>query len=54
MLTQEKVEWLDRYHATVSANVSPQLDAEELSWLERVTRPLGWIRNIGRPLSVGR
>jgi Xaa-Pro aminopeptidase len=40
LLTQSEVEWLDAYHARVREILSPQLEGEDLAWVERETSPL--------------
>lgn len=40
LLTQSEIAWLDAYHGKVRAIVAPQLDGEDLEWLERQTAPL--------------
>jgi Xaa-Pro aminopeptidase len=38
LLTDDEKAWLNSYHADVREKVSPALNAEEKSWLERATR----------------
>lgn len=40
LLTAEEVAWVDGYHAEVRALLAPQLEGENLAWLERETLPL--------------
>ena len=40
LLTQAERAWLDGYHARVRAILAPQLDGEDLAWVERETLPL--------------
>lgn len=39
LLSDAEVAWLDSYHAEVRAIVAPQLEGEDLAWLERETLP---------------
>ncbi len=40
LLTQTEIEWLDTYHARVREIIAPQLEGDDLAWLERETQPL--------------
>ena len=40
LLSEGEVEWLNAYHAQVRAIIAPQLDGDDLVWLERHTKPL--------------
>lgn len=40
LLTETEIEWWDSYHATVLAILGPQLDGDDLAWLERHCAPL--------------
>ena len=40
MLTDEELEWLNRYHQMVREKLSPYLDDEEKAWLREATEPL--------------
>ncbi|MFN4020797.1 MAG: aminopeptidase P family protein [Erythrobacter sp.] len=40
LLTAGEIAWVDTYHAKVRALLSPQLEGEDLAWLERETAPL--------------
>jgi Xaa-Pro aminopeptidase len=40
LLTDSEIAWLDAYHAKVREIVAPQLDGDDLAWLERETSPL--------------
>jgi Xaa-Pro aminopeptidase len=40
LLTDSEIAWLDDYHAKVRALIAPQLEGEDLAWLERETQPL--------------
>lgn len=40
LLTDAEIAWLDAYHAQVRAILSPQLDGDDLAWVERETLPL--------------
>jgi Xaa-Pro aminopeptidase len=40
LLTADEIAWVDAYHAKVRALLSPQLNGEDLAWLERETQPL--------------
>ena len=41
LLRVDEVDWLDRYHASVRARLSPLLAGAALDWLVRRTEPLG-------------
>jgi len=41
LLDKEELAWLDAYHAKVRATLSPHLDRETRSWLNKATRRLG-------------
>ncbi len=40
LLTAEELDWLNQYHATVREKLSPQLDGDDLAWLEQATQPI--------------
>ena len=40
LLTHGEVAWLDSYHAKVREIVAPQLEGDDLAWLEAQTAPL--------------
>ena len=40
MLTPRERNWVDGYHAKVRALLAPQLDGDDLAWLEAETAPL--------------
>jgi len=40
LLTETEITWLDEYHAKVREILAPQLDGEDLAWVERETQPL--------------
>lgn len=40
MMTPEEIEWLNDYHSTVFARLSPGLDEAECEWLREHTRPV--------------
>ena len=40
LMTGEEIAWLDDYHATVRAALTPLLDRETAAWLAAVTRPI--------------
>lgn len=40
LLTAAEIAWLDDYHAKVRAILSPQLEGDDLAWVERETQPL--------------
>ncbi|AWW73430.1 X-Pro aminopeptidase [Erythrobacter sp. KY5] len=40
LLTDGEIAWLDAYHARVREIVAPQLEGDDLAWLERETAPL--------------
>ena len=40
LLTEEELEWLNKYHKRVFEALKPRLTADEAAWLEKVTRPL--------------
>lgn len=40
LMTADEIDWLDRYHARVLAEIGPMLDGPALAWLERATAPL--------------
>ncbi|WP_182085229.1 aminopeptidase P family protein [Aureimonas sp. ME7] len=41
LMSPEERRWLDAYHAEVREKIGPRLSAEDRSWLEAATRPLG-------------
>jgi len=40
LLTPQECRWLDAYHERVRTTLSPQLDGDDLAWLEQVTQPV--------------
>ncbi|MGX5847622.1 aminopeptidase P family protein [Mesorhizobium sp. PL10] len=40
LLHRDELQWLDRYHGWVLAEIGPMLDGETLAWLEKATAPL--------------
>jgi Xaa-Pro aminopeptidase len=40
LLTEEEINWLNDYHARVSAEIGPLLDTKTRLWLEKATAPL--------------
>lgn len=40
LLTTEEIAWVDAYHAQVRALLAPQLEGEDLAWLEQECAPL--------------
>ncbi|MAY19924.1 MAG: X-Pro aminopeptidase, partial [Erythrobacteraceae bacterium] len=40
LLTETEIAWLDAYHAKVRDIVAPQLEGDDLAWLEAQTAPL--------------
>lgn len=40
LLTDEELSWLNAYHDTVCATLTPHLDAAEKVWLEAATKPI--------------
>ncbi|MEO1221898.1 MAG: M24 family metallopeptidase C-terminal domain-containing protein, partial [Pseudomonadota bacterium] len=40
LLSEFEIAWLDEYHARTRALLAPQLEGEDLAWLERETSPL--------------
>ena len=40
LLTEAEIAWVDRYHGQVREVLAPQLQGEDLAWLERETAPL--------------
>ena len=40
LLSDSELDWIDAYHARVRKTLSPELDGEELDWLEAATEPL--------------
>ncbi|MDX8459514.1 aminopeptidase P family protein [Mesorhizobium humile] len=40
LLHRDELQWLDRYHAWVLAEIGPMVDGETLAWLEKATAPL--------------
>ncbi|MEO0419948.1 MAG: aminopeptidase P family protein [Pseudomonadota bacterium] len=40
LLTEAEIAWLDAYHARVREILAPQIDGEDLAWVERETAPL--------------
>ena len=40
LLSPDEIAWVDAYHAKVRAIVAPQLEGDDLAWLERETQPL--------------
>ena len=41
LMLPPEIAWLDAYHASVLADIAPQLDGEDLAFLERACAPLG-------------
>ena len=41
LLTFEEQAWIDAYHAAVRQRVAPMLDADDRTWLEAATAPIG-------------
>ncbi|WP_417616803.1 aminopeptidase P family protein [Oceanisphaera sp.] len=39
-LEARHITWLNQYHRQVWENISPQLDGDDLAWLEQATRPI--------------
>lgn len=39
-LEDKHIQWLNQYHAQVWENISPQLEGDDLAWLEQATRPI--------------
>ncbi|GAL05606.1 Xaa-Pro aminopeptidase [Photobacterium aphoticum] len=39
-MTDSELAWLNRYHETVFAAISPALEGDDLAWLEQATAPL--------------
>jgi Xaa-Pro aminopeptidase len=39
-LSDAELAWVDGYHARVRKTLSPELDGEDLAWLETATAPL--------------
>ncbi len=40
LLSEAEARWLDAYHADVYAKIAPQIEGDDLRWLERATAPL--------------
>lgn len=40
IMTDEEIEWLNKYHEEVYNRLSPRLDAEQQAWLKEKTKPL--------------
>ena len=40
LLTESEIAWLDAYHEQVREILAPQLEGEDLAWVERETQPL--------------
>ena len=40
MLSEAEISWWNAYHARVLEMLAPQLDGEDLAWLERACEPL--------------
>ena len=40
MLTEDEIQWLNRYHEMVFHRLSPHLDGEDVEWLQEATKPL--------------
>jgi len=40
LLTESEIAWVDDYHAKTRALLAPQLEGEDLAWVERETQPL--------------
>ena len=40
LLTRDEIVWIDEYHGAVRAALSPLLDPQTKSWLDRATRAL--------------
>ena len=40
LMTEAEIAWLDAYHASVRAEIGPQLEGEDLAWLKKATKPL--------------
>ncbi len=40
LMTQEELDWLNRYHAEVYGKIAPRLDAHTAAWLKEQTAPI--------------
>ena len=40
LLTEAEIAWVDDYHTKTRALLAPQLEGEDLAWVERETQPL--------------
>ena len=40
MLTEAEIEWWNAYHARVLEVLAPQLEGDDLAWLEKACEPL--------------
>ena len=40
VLNQAEIDWINQYHATVKARLSPLVSGDALAWLERSTQPI--------------
>ncbi|MCG8696093.1 MAG: aminopeptidase P family protein, partial [Minwuiales bacterium] len=40
LLTDAELDWLNRYHATVRADIAPLVDDETVAWLKQATEPI--------------
>ncbi len=41
MMRSDEIQWLNDYHQSVREKLTPYLDADEASWLEKMTQPIG-------------
>jgi Xaa-Pro aminopeptidase len=41
LMSRSEIAWLDDYHARVRAEIGPELEEKDRTWLERATRPIG-------------
>ena len=42
LMTNEEIEWLNRYHTRVRSTIGPLVDARTAEWIEQATRPLSF------------
>ena len=40
LLTEDEIAWVDDYHAKTRALLAPQLEGDDLAWVQRETRSL--------------
>ena len=40
LMTTEEIDWLNAYHARVAAEIGPDLEGEDKTWLEAACQPI--------------